>query len=287
MVDSLKPGAAPITAGEALRIGVRSLKEHGIDAPDLTAQLLLADVLRHDREWLHAHSDHVLHPVEREAYRRQIALRCSGVPMQYVRGVQEFYGLEFHVTPDVLIPRPETEHLVRAALERIRPGDRVLDIGTGSGAIAVAVARHASEARVYASDLSAAAVRTARQNAQWLDADARFFAADLDRAVLPQTFDIVLCNPPYVPRKDSGGLQRELRHEPSLALFGGEDGCAVYRRLVPGAARIVKPGGWLILELGWNSRAAVEPLLRSAQWRTPEFHRDLAGFDRVASVRRA
>ncbi len=287
MVDSLRPGPAPITARDALRIGVRSLKKHGVDAPELTAQLLLADMLRHDREWLHAHFDHVLHPVEREAYRRQIALRCEGVPTQYVRGVQEFYGLEFFVSPDVLIPRPETEHLVRAALDRIRPGDRVIDIGTGSGAIAVAVAANAAEADIYAADLSVAAVRAARENARRLGARAQFFTADLDCAVLPQTFDAVLCNPPYVPRKDSAGLQRELRHEPPLALFGGEDGCAVYRRLVPGAARIVKPGGWLILELGWNSRAAVEALLRCPEWRKPEFHQDLAGIDRVVSVRRS
>lgn len=277
----------PVTVRDALRCGVRSLTEHRIDVPELTAQLLLGDVLERGKEWLHGHSDHVLRPPDREAYRDRIAARCEGVPVQYLRGVQEFYGLEFRVTPDVLIPRPETEHLVEAAIARIRSGDRVIDIGTGSGAVAVAVAKSVPQARMSASDISGKAVRAARENARRLGAEVCFFVADLDRAVPPQTVDVVLSNPPYVPRKDIGGLQRELRHEPSLALFGGEDGCAVYRRLVPGAARIVKPGGWLIMELGYDSRGAVEELLCAPGWRAPEFHRDLAGLDRVVSVRRS
>ncbi len=270
-----------------MRGGVRSLKERRIHVPELTAQLLLGAVLRRGREWLHAHSDRALHPAEWDAYRQLIAARCEGVPTQYLRGVQEFYGLEFRVTPDVLIPRPETEHLVQAAIERIRPGDRVIDIGTGSGAVAVAVAKNIAEVKMSASDISAAALRVARENARRLGANVRFFVADLDRGVLPQAVDAVLCNPPYVPLRDIGGMQRELRREPSLALFGGEDGCEVYRRLAPGAARIVKPGGWLIMELGYNSQAAVEALLRAPEWQTPEFHRDMAGLDRVVSVRRS
>ena len=276
-----------VTVRDALRGGVGSLKERRIHAPELTAQLLLGDVLRRGREWLHAHSDRVLRPEEWDAYRQLIARRCEGMPTQYLRGVQEFYGLEFRVTPSVLIPRPETEHLVQAAVERIRPGDRALDIGTGSGAVAVAVAKNVAGAQIYASDLFGEALRIARENARRLGADVRFFVADLDRGVLPQAVDALLCNPPYVPLREIGGLQRELRYEPSPSLFGGEDGCAVYRRLVPGAARIVKPGGWLIMELGYNSRDAVEQLLRAAAWRPPEFHRDLAGIDRVVSVRRS
>ncbi len=277
----------PVTVRDALRSGVRSLKKRRVHVPELTAQLLLGDVLRRGREWLHAHSDRVLRAEEWDAYRELVAARCEGAPTQYLRGMQEFYGLEFRVTPSVLIPRPETEHLVHAAVERIRPGERALDVGTGSGAVAVAVAKNVAGVKMSASDISAAALRVARENARRLGADVRFFLADLDRAVLPQAVDAVLCNPPYVPLRDIGGIQRELRREPSLALFGGEDGLAVYRRLAPGAARIVKPGGWLIMELGYNSRAAVEELLRAPDWQTPEFHRDLAGLDRVVSVRRS
>ncbi len=270
-----------------MRGGVRSLKERCIHVPELTAQLLLGDVLRRGREWLHAHSERVLSREEWDAYRDLITSRCEGAPIQYLRGVQEFYGLEFRVTPSVLIPRPETEHLVQAAVERIRSGDRVLDIGTGSGAVAVAVAKNVAGVQMHASDLSGSALHVARENARRLGADVRFFVSDLDRAVLRHAVDAVLSNPPYVPLRDIVGLQRELRREPRLALFGGEDGFDVYRRLVPGAARIVKAGGWLIMELGYNSRAVVEELLSAPQWRRPEFHRDLAGLDRVVSVRRS
>jgi len=227
----------------------------------------------------------VLRPEDWDAFLDLIFSRCEGVPTQYVRGIQEFYGLEFQVSPDVLIPRPETEHAVEVALARLQPGDRLIDIGTGSGAIAVAIAKTAPATKVTASDLSAKAVRVARANARRHAASVEFFVADLAAAIQPNSFDVVVSNPPYVPRKDIGGLQRELRHEPSVALFGGEDGFEIYQRLVPEAATIVKPGGWLIMELGYSSRAVIEELLSVPQWQTPEFHQDLAGLDRVVSVR--
>ena len=288
MPDQVKPRPAPfrVSVQAAILSGVRSLKEHRVEVPELTARLFLGDILQRDKAWLFAHSDDVLRPEDWDAFLDLIFSRCEGIPTQYVRGVQEFYGLEFQVTPDVLIPRPETEHAVEVALARLQPGDRVIDIGTGSGAIAVAIAKTAPATNVTASDLSAKAVRVARANAKRNAASVEFFVSDLAAAIQPNSFDVVVSNPPYVPRKDIGGLQRELRHEPSIALFGGEDGFEIYQRLVPEAAAIVKPGGWLIMELGYSSRAAIEELLSVPQWQTPEFHQDLAGLDRVVSVRR-
>ncbi len=284
-----KPRRAPfrVSVQAALVSGVRSLKESRVEAPELTARLLLGDVLQRDKAWLFAHSDDVLRPDDWDAYLDLIFSRCGGVPTQYVRGVQEFYGLEFQVTTDVLIPRPETEHAVEVALAHLQPGDRMIDIGTGSGAIAVAIAKTAPQTRVVASDLSEKALQVARGNAKRLEASVEFLVAELASAVRPNSFDVVVSNPPYVPRKDMGGLQRELRHEPSMALFGGEDGHEIYARLIPEAAAIVKPGGWLIMELGYSSRCAIEELLSVSHWQTAEFHQDLAGLDRVVSVRRA
>ena len=213
--------------------------------------------------------------------------RRAGVPTQYIRGVQEFYEIEFHVTPEVFIPRPETEHLVEAALERIRDRDRVVDIGTGSGAIAVTLAKHVPGALVTASDVSIAAARVAAANAQRHGARIAFCVADLCAAFGKECFDIVVSNPPYVPLKSKPGLQRELQYEPPIALFGGEDGLRIFRRLADEVPRVLKPRGWLLAEIGFNSRPALRRLLDGPNWKTPEFLPDLAGIDRVVAVRRA
>ena len=276
-----------MTVAEALRDATRLLRSHAVGVPELTARVFLCDALGRDQAWLAAHSDDAIGTAPRQEYEAMLRARCEGVPTQYVRGVQEFYGLEFRVNPEVLIPRPETEHLVEAALDRIRPGHRVADVGTGSGAVAVTLAKLAPEAAVAASDVSVAAVRVARENASLLRADVEFSVADLGTAFADASFDIVASNPPYVPLRDSTGLARELRHEPSVALYGGEDGLRILARLAAEAPRILRPGGWLLLEIGYDSRSAVERYLDRPEWTGPTFLPDLAGIDRVAAVQRS
>lgn len=268
-----------------LREAAQRLRARHIHAPDLTARVLLADLLNCDQAWLVAHSDEEIEPSLRERYNDVVRRRCEGVPMQYIRELQEFYGLDFHVNPDVLIPRPETEHLVEAALRRISPGDLVLDVGTGSGAIAVSLAKHAPGATVLASDISPAATRVAKFNAARLDARVRFFLGDVTGAIADSQVDVLVSNPPYVPLRDAPGLQAELRHEPTVALFGGEDGLGVMRRLVSDARRVLKPGGWLVAEIGFGTRDAVSALFDRSHWQCPDFLPDLAGIDRVVLTR--
>lgn len=276
-----------MTLADALWEGERHLNESRVNAPGMTSRILLSDALGRDQAWLVAHSHDEIDLRCLEDFRRMVRSRCTGNPTQYVRGVQEFYELEFHVNPDVFIPRPETEHLVEAALERIRRGDRVVDIGTGSGAIAVTVAKHVPGALVTASDVSPAAAKMAKANAWHHGVEVAFCIGDLCEAFGGESFDIVISNPPYVPLRSKPGLQRELRYEPSIALFGGEDGLRILQRLVEEVPRVLRPRGWLLAEIGFDSRPAVRRFLDRRDWMEPEFLPDLAGIDRVVAVRRA
>jgi release factor glutamine methyltransferase len=203
----------------------------------------------------------------------------QGKPTQHITGVQEFFGREFRVTPDVLIPRPETEHVIEAALTL--GARKIVDIGTGSGAIAITLALETG-ASVVGTDISLAALRVAAANA--LGSRVQWLACDLGSA-LAGGFDLVVSNPPYIATRDKSTLQREVRdYEPEIALFGGDDGLDVYRRLVPEAARLLAPGGWLVMELGHTSSEAVAGMLNS--WSDVETRKDLAGLPRVIIARR-
>ena len=272
---------------EALLEAGQVLRSYRIDVPDLTARLLLSDIIGCDQPWLVAHSRDQLGTDRLDEYRARIRTRCNGVPTQYIRGFQEFYGHEFRVTPDVLIPRPETEHLVEAALGRVRPGHLVVDIGTGSGAIAVSLAKQETGAVIAASDISRRALKIAKANADRLGAAVMFCVGDIGNAFLSERFDIVVSNPPYVPLTDATSLQQELRHEPPIALYGGEDGLRVVERLLLEAQRILRPGGWMLAEIGYKSRPAVESMLDRPEWVAPRFLHDLAGIDRVVAARRS
>lgn len=264
----------------ALKQGQDLLEQSKISAPRLTAEVLLAYATGSDRAWLYAHSDEELREVWWIHYGRYLHQRIQGVPTQYITGRQEFYGREFRVTPDVLIPRPETEHVIEAALPHAR--GRVLDVGTGSGAIAVTLALE-SKARIVATDVSFQALKIARENAQKLGAEIEFVGCDLAGALDAGSFDLIVSNPPYIP--DDEGLPSEVKdHEPHVALFGGADGLAVYRRLMPEAARLLKPGGWLVMELGYRSADAVRSMLDG--WSGVEVIADLAGLPRVIKARK-
>jgi release factor glutamine methyltransferase len=212
-------------------------------------------------------------------YGRYLHERMEGKPTQYITGKQEFYGRDFRVTPDVLIPRPETELLVETVLKlRPRPS-MIADIGTGSGAIAVTLALETG-ASVIAADLSDASLRVAKANAVKLGASVRLIQADLLQPFADNSLHVVVSNPPYVPLDDASSLQREVRDwEPHLALFAGPSGMTIYQRLIPEAHRALKPGGLLALELGFLQSDAVATL--AAGWKNLEIIPDLAGIPRV------
>ncbi|MGA3186316.1 MAG: peptide chain release factor N(5)-glutamine methyltransferase [Bryobacteraceae bacterium] len=272
-----------MTLQTALLQGQKLFTDAGISAPRLTAEVLLAHAIGCRRSWLFAHSDEELRELWWIHYGRYLHQRLSGTPTQYITGTQEFYGRDFRVTPDVLIPRPETEHVIEAALKH--PAANILDIGTGSGAIAVTLALE-TKARVVATDISTAAIAVAKQNSLRFDAAVDFIECDLGSALRSSGFDLVVSNPPYVAGTDRATLEREVRdHEPGLALFAGPDGLAIYRRLIPEAARLLKPGGRLILELGYNSLDPVR-LMLDDRWRDLQIVHDLAQVPRVLSVSR-
>ena len=269
-----------MTVRTALLQGQQLLEQADVGEARLTAEVLLMRATGHERAWLYAHGNDDLIEVWWIHYGRYLHQRIKGEPTQYITGRQEFYGREFRVTPDVLIPRPETEHLVEATLAR--RAETILDIGTGSGAIAVTLALETT-ARVTASDVSPAALRVARQNTDALGARVDFVACDLGAALADGSFDLVVSNPPYIAGRDRTSLQAEVRdHEPALALFGGEDGLAVYQRLVPEARRLLRPGGWLMMELG--DAGAVREMCGS--WTGVEIVNDLAGIPRVLLARK-
>jgi release factor glutamine methyltransferase len=268
----------------ALLQGQKLLEDAEITAPRLTAEVLLAHAIGCERTWLYAHSDEELREIWWIHYGRFLHDRLRGKPTQYITGRQEFYGREFQVTKDVLIPRPETEHVIEAALAKSARGGAVVDVGTGSGVIAVTLALEA-QARVVATDISMGALRMAAKNALSLSAKVEFVCCDLGSALASQTFDLVVSNPPYVPAGDAPKLTREVReYEPAEALYAGVDGLEVYRRLIPEAARLLRPSGWLIMELAHDGAGPVKEMLDG--WREIEFTSDLAGFPRVVAAQR-
>lgn len=259
------------------------------------AELLLLDTLRLTRAQFLANPTRELTSAELSLYLEAIARRAHHEPVQYITGHQEFYGLRLRVTPSVLIPRPETEHLVEAVLERL-PHDKptsIADVGAGSGAIAIALAAHLPQATITALDISTEALKIARENAKThkVSDRIRFVESDLLSALaqpehLEAHFDAVVSNPPYVSTADRPSLHPEVReHEPHAALFAGEEGLDVCRRLIPQASTALHPGGLLAMEIGQGQREAVASLLSA--WNEVTFVNDLQQIPRVAIARRA
>jgi release factor glutamine methyltransferase len=267
----------------ALIQGAALLEKAGVAVPRLTAEVLLGFAMKARREYFYAHPEQELREVEWLHYGRYLHERLGGKPTQYITHQQEFYGREFHVTPDVLIPRPETEHVVEAALELARGASRILDIGTGSGALAVTLALETGAA-TWATEISPAAAGVARENAARLGAAVRLAVCDLMEAIAAESMDLIVSNPPYVPLTQREGLQREVRDfEPHVALFGGPTGFELYDRIVGDAPRVLRAGGWLILELGFTSLEHVQGLVSA--WSDVRVIPDLAGIPRVIAAR--
>jgi len=274
--------------GQALRDAVAYLERNSVGSPRLNAEVLLMFTLQCDRAYLYAHPERELSPQEETRYQEALAERARGVPSQYITGHQEFWGLDFVVSPAVLIPRPETEHLVETAIELARPLDtpKIIDVGTGSGCIALALAKELPLADITAVDISPDALEIARANAARLQLDrVHFRQNDLLSGFDHAQFDLVVSNPPYVGEDEADKVQREVRKfEPYRAVFGGADGLETIRRLVPQAREALKPGGWLLMEIGFSQSALVCDLLRD--WTSVNTVPDLQGIPRVVAARK-
>jgi release factor glutamine methyltransferase len=306
-----QPIANAIDVRAALQEAIARLRAAKVPSDTLAAELLLMHALGRDRTWLYTNPERRIDPAAADAYFKLIARRAAGEPTQYLTGKQEFWGLEFEVTPAVLIPRPETEHVIEVALERLgergikinmktgapSPVLHVADVGTGSGCLAVALAHELPHAEILATDLSAPALEVARRNARKHAVAGRiqFLQANLLDSVFqvanhePRFFDLIVSNPPYIAEADAASLPVEVRyHEPHSALFGGATGVEIYAQLIEQAGALLPRGGILVLELGYQSADAVRKMFHAERrWANVSTTNDLAGIPRVMAAERA
>jgi release factor glutamine methyltransferase len=283
---------------DALQAAIARLTAERVPSPRLNAETLLMFTLNCDRAHLYAHPERELTKEEQDRYDAALAQRASGMPAQYITGHQEFWGLDLIVSPAVLIPRPETEHLIEAVLPLARSmkTPKIADVGTGSGAIALALAKELANAEIHATDNSPAALEVAKANAARLQLEFRgqpperrlfFHEASLLDGLEPESFDFVVSNPPYVGESEEDEVQLEVRKfEPRGAVFAGPTGVEVIEQLVPAARAALKPGGYLILEISGTIAQGVRALLANSSWQDITITPDLQGIPRVAAGRK-
>jgi release factor glutamine methyltransferase len=285
------------TIDDAIREAALQLAGSAIDEPRRTAGVLLGSLLGVDRAYLLTRADETITDEQHRAFIGLVSRRADGEPLQYITGRQEFFGLELLVNRDVLIPRPETEHLVEQAIRLSRSfsdsGCLIVDAGTGSGCVAIALAVNLPDVRLAATDVSSAAIAVASQNADrhrvadritFLEGD---LLSPLRAAGFASEVDIIASNPPYVPDSEVEHLQREIReHEPEVALRGGTDGLDFYRRLLDESPVLLKAGGYLVCEIGFSQLAGIQSLVDSVVWERPEVTADLQGIPRVLTFRK-
>lgn len=252
-----------MTIREALRLAAARLEQAGVPDADVDAAYLLASVLKEDTLAMRINGHRELAASQRAAFDALCDRRTAREPLQYILGETEFMGLTFHVEPGVLIPRADTEILVEKALAWMKPGARVLDIGTGSGAIAVSLAKLGRQAQVTAVDVSDRALEIARQNAKRNGAAVEFVKSDCFSALKGRKYDMIVSNPPYISEDEMRGLMPEVTREPELALFGGADGLDFYRRISREAPEYLNEGGCLLFEIGWLQKDAVSALVKA------------------------
>ena len=298
--------------GETLGSAIQRLTTAHVPSPLMNAELLLMFTLGCDRAYLYGHPERELTAEEQSRYEDALARRSRAIPAQYITGHQEFWGMDLIVSPAVLIPRPETEHVIERVLELVRhstgetpvapqteparewrarapaPHVRIVDIGTGSGCIALALAKELPKAEIHATDISSAALEVARANAvrHGLESRIQFHETDLLSGIEKSAFDFVVSNPPYVGESEEETVQLEVRKfEPRNAVFAGPTGTEVIERLLPQAWEVLKPGGWLVMEISGTIAARVRELL--ADWENVQITNDLQGIPRVVSAQRS
>jgi release factor glutamine methyltransferase len=268
--------------------------ENDVPSPRLNAELLMMFVLGRERAYLFAHPERELNCEEQAQYNDVVRERASGCPTQYIIGHQEFWGLDLLVSPAVLIPRPETEHVIETVLALVNeyrhegPSRlRLLDVGTGSGCIALALASELPHIEIHACDISEEALEVARINAARLALGGRvlFRKSDLLNVYAGERFDFVISNPPYVGEADADKVQKQVREfEPRIAVFSGEEGLDIYRKLVPQAHEHLRAGGWFVAEIGFSEEAKIRRLLKD--WQDVQVTADLQGIPRVVAARK-
>lgn len=278
-----------MSIAEVLREATQILQDAGVPEARREAGSLLSFVIGKDRTFLISHAGDELDDHHVDQFRDGIKRRAAGVPLQYITGVQDFFGREFRVTSDVLIPRPETELLVEAALEVDNAAKLICDIGTGSGCIAITLLCELNEARAVAVDKSPAALEIAKFNAHKLSVAERleFIVSDCFDSLDAREFDLIVSNPPYVSADALAGLQREVRdHEPLVALSPGADGLSIIRRLINEAPAFLTPSGHLIMEIGFDQGEAIPQLIDANLWELREIRPDLQGIPRIVVLRK-
>ena len=283
----------PVILKDALNSALDRLTAAHVGSPRMNAELLLMFALSCDRAHLYAHPERALTQEEQSRYNDAITQRASGAPAQYITGHQEFWGMDLIVSPAVLIPRPETEHVIETVLKLVEDEKhtssplRIVDVGTGSGAIALALAKEFPHAEIHATDISSASLEIARANAARHNLTARiqFHQADLLANLPTGHFDFVISNPPYVGESEADQVQLEVRKfEPRHAVFAGPTGLEVIGRLIPQAQTALKSGGWLVFEISGTIAAGVQSLLGS--WTQMQITNDLQGIPRVAAAKK-
>jgi release factor glutamine methyltransferase len=282
-----------VLLGDALTSAIQRLTSAQVPSPRMNAELLLMFTLGRDRAFLYGHPEHELTNEEQARYDDALAQRARGIPAQYITEHQEFWGMDFIVSPAVLIPRPETEHVVEMVLTCVgrapSPASlRIADVGTGSGCIALALAKELPHAEIHAPDLSAAALEIARANAARLQLESRvrFYEADLLAGIEMNSFDFVVSNPPYVGESEEDTVQLEVRKfEPRGAVFAGPTGLEIIERLIGEAREVLKPGGWLVMEISGTIALRVRELL--VAWKNVQIAKDLQGIERIVAAQKA
>lgn len=275
---------------DALTRAIAKLSTANVPSPRLNAETLLMFTLGAERAFLYSHPEQELSADDLARYDAALSERARGIPAQYITGHQEFWGLDLIVSPAVLIPRPETEHVIETTLHLAAEADlrapRILDVGTGSGAIALALAHELKQAEIHACDISPETLEIARANAARLELDTRinFRESDLLEAFPGEQFDIIVSNPPYVALRDFDSVEAQVRRfEPHTAVFGGETGLEMYQRLIPKAREHLREPGWLVMEIGYGMEDEIRALL--AGWREIGATADLQGITRVIAAR--
>ncbi|HEX7895392.1 MAG TPA: peptide chain release factor N(5)-glutamine methyltransferase [Terriglobales bacterium] len=275
--------------GEKLKTAIQQLTQDGVPSPRMNAELLMMFILDCDRAYLYGHPERELTPDEAARYSEALEKRSTGIPAQYITGHQEFWGMDFIVSPAVLIPRPETEHVIEEVLSRARSAEqaatrklRIIDVGTGSGCIALSLAKELPDAEIHAVDISPAALEIARANAarNQLAQRVQFHEGDLLSGIHPESFDFVVSNPPYVGESEEEQVQLEVRKfEPRVAVFAGHSGLDIIQRLIPQAQEALRNGGWLVMEMSGTIAEQAWQLV--ADWNGVRIINDLQSIPRV------